>query len=166
MSSMQKIVINKLKLKNNTRRRINYNYRELVIIYRFEIFRSHADFSLTFVNNVSRILLEFLILFTFDQSEYNNDFDKLGFIIFQNFEDILGSYSYSTICQHLKLTQVVKKFNYFKKIMLNERCAPKKHLFIETKSIIYYLFYDKTDIIYSNGLRGLSQKYLFLLNKL
>ena len=156
---MQKFVINKLIIQHKKK-------SEPILLYRFDCARSHADFSLTFVNTISRILLEFLILFTFDQSNYNKDFDELGFIIFQNFEDVLGSYSYIAICKNLKLTQVIKKFQYFKKVMLNERFNIKRQLFIETKSIIYFVFYDKTDTIYNNSLRALLQKFLFLIYKL
>ena len=133
--------------------------------FRFSIFRSHSDFRLTFVNLISRLLLEFLVLFTFDQREYNENFNDLSFVNFKNFEDILGSYSYGAICLNLKLKKIVQKNPYFRNIMRVERFTSKPKLFKETKAIVYFLFYDKTDIIFNNGLRSLLQRGLFLLKK-
>lgn len=119
-----------------------------VMFYNRYIYRSHADFGITFQNIISRVMLEFLIVFTFVESEYNEGFDDYVFNFIQNIEEVLGSYSYRHICRSLKITQIVKRFPPFKNIMKRQRFGFKSTLFFSTKKIIYKIFQESVDVLY------------------
>lgn len=113
---------------------------------RFLIRRSHFDFSLTFINLLSRTLLQFLIVFTFHKSIYNDDFDELSYNQFIIAEEFLGSYSYKAIGTELHLTKVLKKFSYFKRIMSLEVFHNTSALF----QIFKYNVFRITNIDFKN----------------
>jgi hypothetical protein len=136
---------------------------------RLTIERHLVDKTLNNCNYLSNLVFEFLICMTFLESKGKDDMYSSITEIYAVGEEFLGSYSYRKIGSVLKITNIIKKFKYIKRMMGLEPYHNLYQLIRRVKLFAYtftrYIKYDgrPKSIMYVNSY---FKNNFFLINRL